>query len=130
MTIVTLCGSTRFKDAFSRAQFDETMKGNIVLTIGTAWHSDEELFANYSEAERQEIKQKLDALHFEKIEMSDEILVLNIGGYVGESTKREINHAWKLDKHIRWLEEPTKLCPYAGCESPYTKFPPCVLCYE
>lgn len=104
-TIVCLCGSTRFKDAFSKAQFDETMAGHIVLTIGTAWHSDEELFAEYTEHEKQIIKATLDVLHLKKIDLADEILVLNVGGYYGESTTREIIYADSLGKRIRWLED-------------------------
>lgn len=107
-TIVCLCGSTRFKEIFSREQFNETMAGKVVLTIGSAWHSDQELFVNYSEAERQEIKNRLDALHLKKVEMADEVLILNIGGYIGESTKRELARAAAKRKLIRFL------CPLIG----------------
>lgn len=97
-TIVTLCGSTRFKDAFQKAMLDETLAGKIVLTVGCMTHSDSQL--NISE----EQKMKLDRLHMHKINLSDEILVLNIGGYVGESTSREIAYAYKIMKKIQWLE--------------------------
>lgn len=97
-TIVTLCGSTRFKDAFQKAMLDETLAGKIVLTVGCMTHSDTQL--NITE----EQKWNLDRLHMCKIALSDEILVLNVGGYVGESTSREIAYAYKIMKKIRWLE--------------------------
>lgn len=102
--VVTLCGSTRFKDAFERAQFEETIAGRIVLTVGFAHHSNPEMKGNMSEPEWEETKERLDWLHFRKIDLSDEILVLNIGGYVGQSTGREIAYAYASCKPIRWLE--------------------------
>lgn len=103
-TIVCLCGSTRFGKAFEEANFQETLAGKIVLTIGCTARPDAELFAGKSEGELKEIKQRLDWLHLRKIEIADEILVLNVGGYVGESTRREILYADKLGLPIRWLE--------------------------
>lgn len=101
--VVTLCGSTRFFDAFMKANYDETMKGHIVLSIGfypgiTDGRHMEGLGCN----EKQKIE--LDLLYFDKISMSDEILVLNVGGYIGESTRREIGWALLQGKHIRFLE--------------------------
>lgn len=104
-TIVTLCGSTRFKDAFTKAQLDETLAGKIVLTIGCNMRSDSDLFAALSEEEQERTKRRLDWLHMRKIEMSDEILVLNVDGYVGESTSREIAYAHLRGIPTRWLEE-------------------------
>lgn len=101
-TIVVLCGSTRFSEAFQRANFLETLAGRIVLTIGCDMRSDEQLFACFSEAERSRIKAELDQLHKRKIELADELLVLNVGGYVGESTRAEIEHGQRLGKRIRW----------------------------
>lgn len=102
-TIVCLCGSTRFYKEFQKANYDETGKGNIVLSVGFYMHS-----ANDAHGEdwgcTPEMKIALDALHFRKIELADEIFVLNVGGYVGESTRNEINHATRLGKPIRWLE--------------------------
>jgi hypothetical protein len=102
--IVCLCGSTRFGDAFRKANFDETLAGNIVLTIGCDTQSDAELFADKSAEELQEIKCRLDELHLRKIDLADEILVLNVGGYVGESTQQEILYAAFHHKKVRWLE--------------------------
>jgi hypothetical protein len=94
--IVCLCGSTRFKDDFIKASMDETIAGNIVLSVGAFGHLDN--IPNFEVN-----KPKFDLLHFRKIELSDEILVINRDGYVGESTSNEIAHAVKLDKHIRWM---------------------------
>lgn len=98
-TIVCLCGSTRFKDAFIRANFDETMTGKIVLSVGLYSHADKEV---YSPSEEE--KRKLDELHLRKIDLADEVLFLNVGGYIGESTKRELEYARKHGKIIRFLE--------------------------
>lgn len=95
--IVCLCGSTKFKKEFIEANFEETLKGNIVLTVGWFSHSDKEIF--YPTPEE---KEKFDALHFKKIELANEILVLNINGYIGWSTQNEINYAKKLNKIIRY----------------------------
>ena len=103
--IVCLCGSTRFGDAFAKANLDETLAGRIVLSIGCNMRSDAELFALLADAERAEIKTKLDELHRRKIDLADEILVLNVGGYVGESTRGEIEYARAEGKPIRWLEQ-------------------------
>jgi len=103
-TVVCLCGSTRFYEAFAKANLDETLAGKIVLTIGMTTQSDAELFAHLSEEERVRIKADLDELHRRKIDLSDEILVLNVGGYIGESTQGEIEYARKTGKKIRYLE--------------------------
>lgn len=103
-TVVCLCGSTRFSEAFRKANFDETLAGRIVLTIGCDMKGDAELFADKSEAELNEIKTRLDKLHFAKIDLADEVLILNVGGYVGESTRREWQYAMNTNKGVRWLE--------------------------
>src|SRR5438270_9679989 len=102
--IVCLCGSTRFGDAFAKAQLDETLAGKIVLTIGCNMRSDAHLFAHLSDDERAETKRKLDELHLRKIDMADEVYVLNVGGYIGESTTIEIRYAIEHHKPIRFLE--------------------------
>jgi len=102
--IVCLCGSTKFKDAFTEAQLDETLAGNIVLTISCNMKSDSEIFTGLSNSQLRLVKARLDVLHFHKIAMADVILVLNVGGYIGESTEREIVYADSLGKTIRYLE--------------------------
>jgi len=103
--IVCLCGSTRFFDAFRKANFDETLAGRIVLSIGCDLKSDVELFNHLSESELDGIKSKLDELHKKKIELADEILVLNVDGYIGSSTRSEIEHATRYKRKVRWLEQ-------------------------
>jgi hypothetical protein len=99
--VVCLCGSTRFSQAWQDANLYETLAGRIVLSIGCNTKSDEEL-ANESSIKID--KEMLDILHLFKIDLADEILVLNVNQYVGESTKREIEYARKSGKRIRWLE--------------------------
>lgn len=83
--VVCLCGSTRFRDEFTEANRHETMAGKIVLAPGVFGHSGDPLTDGD--------KARLDRLHFEKINMADEVLVINPGGYIGESTRREIQYA-------------------------------------
>jgi hypothetical protein len=104
--IVCLCGSTRFGEAFREANLSETLAGRIVLTVGCDMRSDAELFVDLSDEEVARVKAGLDELHLRKIDLADEILVLNVGGYVGESTSREIAYARATGKVVRWLEEP------------------------
>lgn len=97
--VVCLCGSTKFKDAFAKAQFEETMKGYIVLSVGAFMHHDKILY-------RDGEKEMLDDLHKRKIDLADEILVVNVGGYIGESTRGEILYALGTGKDIRYVEPP------------------------
>ena|GEM_PF-4977835 len=99
--IVCLCGSTRFSVAFQQANLDETLAGRIVLSVGCMTHSDAELGNRITP----DIKIALDHLHKKKIDLADEILVLNVDGYIGESTKGEIAHAFARGKRIRFLDE-------------------------
>ena len=101
-TIVCLCGSTKFRKAYEEAQLRETLAGKIVLSIGGFPRHSRRVWnlvygPNGSKA-------ALDELHLRKIDLADEVLVLNIGGYVGESTKREIAYATRTGKPIRFLE--------------------------
>ena len=98
-------GETRFKDEFVKAGMRETLDGKIVLTIGCNMKTDDELFSHMSDSELDVTKRKLDALHFAKIDISDEILVLDVEGYIGWSTNNEINHAKLKGKKIRYLSK-------------------------
>ncbi|MEV0831489.1 MULTISPECIES: hypothetical protein [Streptosporangiaceae] len=102
--IVVLCGSTRFSGAFQEANLRETLAGRIVLSIGCDMRSDTEIFGDKSEDELAEVKTRLDELHKRKIDLADEVLVLNLDGYIGSSTRSEVEYAEKLDKPIRYLE--------------------------
>ncbi len=97
MDIVCLCGSTRFKEAFIAANRSETLAGRIVLSVGLFGH-EEGMDMSGS------VKAQLDELHKRKIDLADEILVLNVAGYIGESTQSEIKYAREKGKLVRWLE--------------------------
>ena len=103
--VVTLCGSTRFKDEFMKAQKDLTLKGYIVISVGLFGHSgDAEVWENMDEGTLTKTKEMLDDMHKRKIDMADEIYVINVGGYVGDSTKSEINYAKQTGKKVNYLE--------------------------
>lgn len=104
-TVVCLCGSTRFSQAFQEANLRETLAGRIVLTIGCDMRSDAELFARMTEDERAKVKRDLDELHKRKIDLADQVLILNVGGYIGESTRSELEYATARGKRVRYLEE-------------------------
>jgi hypothetical protein len=103
-TIVCLCGSTRFWRTFQQASLQETLAGKIVLSIGAASGTDDEHFGNLSRYEYDRVKEELDELHLRKIDLADEVLILNVGGYIGESTARELAYAESQDKLIRLWE--------------------------
>lgn len=99
--IVCLCGSTRFMDAFFDEGWKETLKGNIVLSVGV-WRKGPADHAG--EWIGEEVKQQLDELHKRKIDLADEVLVLNVGGYIGASTQSELEYAEAHGKPVRYLE--------------------------
>ena len=104
--VITLCGSTRFKDEFMRVQKELTLKGNIVISVGLFGHSgDNEVWENMDEGTLTRTKEMLDDMHKRKIDMADEIFVINVGGYIGESTKSEIEYAIKNNKKVSYLED-------------------------
>ena len=96
--VVTLCGSTRFRDAFMEAQKRLTLAGNIVISVGLFGHAGDE------EVWNEGVKEMLDDMHKRKIDMADEIFVVNVGGYIGESTRSEIEYAAATGKPVRYLE--------------------------
>lgn len=107
--VITLCGSTRFKEAFYAAQKKLTLEGNIVISVGLFGHSgDEEVWDGMDEGTRGKTKEMLDDMHKRKIDMADEIFVINVGGYIGESTKSEIAYAEEHGKRVRYLEQKEK----------------------
>ncbi len=103
--IITLCGSTKFKDEFLKAQKDLTLKGNIIISVGLFGHSgDSEVWENMDEGTLTKTKEMLDDMHKRKIDLADEIFVINVGGYIGESTKSEIEYAKATGKKVNYLE--------------------------
>lgn len=104
--VITLCGSTRFKDDFMRAQKELTLKGNIVISVGLFGHSgDDEVWDGMDEGTLSKTKEMLDDMHKRKIDMADEIFVINVGGYIGNSTRSEIEYAVKNGKKVNYLEK-------------------------
>ena len=104
--VITLCGSTRFKDEFIEAQKRLTLEGNIVISVGLFGHSgDNEVWENMDEGTLTKTKEMLDDMHKRKIDMADEIFVINVDGYIGSSTRSEIEYAKAMGKPVRYLEE-------------------------
>ena len=99
-TIVCLCGSTRFMDAFFEAGWQETLAGKMVLSVGVCQHAEH----HGAEALGPEVVERLDELHLRKIDLADEVLILNVGGYIGESTGRDLAYAREQGKLVRFLE--------------------------
>ena len=103
--VITLCGSTRFKDQFMEMQKKLTLEGNIVISVGLFGHSgDSEVWENMDEGTLTKTKEMLDDMHKRKIDMADEIFVINVGGYIGISTRSEIEYAKETGKSIHYLE--------------------------
>lgn len=104
-TITVLCGSTRFKDAWYEEGKRLTHEGHIVLSVGDLDTSSAARDVNVPISA--ELKEMLDELHKRKIDLADEVLVLNVGGYIGESTRSEIAYATRHGKPITYLEPVT-----------------------
>lgn len=101
--VITLCGSTKFKDEFMAENQRLTMEGNVVISVGVFGHTD---LPDYDwTTDASDLKRTLDGLHFQKIRMADRIHVIDPGGYVGESTTREIAYAQSLGKPVTYLSE-------------------------
>jgi len=93
--VVVICGSTRFRDEIAAANRDLTLAGHIVLAPGVFAHTGD-LITGWQ-------KRQLDALHLAKIDRADWVYVVNPGGYVGESTRREIGYARQTGKPVCYL---------------------------
>lgn len=100
--VITLCGSTRFKKQFEEVNSKLTLEGNMVISVGVFGHSDGVQIND-------EQKEQLDRIHFQKIDFADEIFVINVEGYIGSSTKREIEYAKSQGLPVRYLETPTSV---------------------
>lgn len=103
--IVTLCGSTKFKKEFLEIQKKLTLLGYIVISVGLFGHSgDNEVWENMDEGALTKTKSMLDDTHKRKIDLSDMIYVINVGGYTLESTRSEIEYAISTGKEVHYLE--------------------------
>lgn len=98
MKVITLCGSTKFKTQFEQTNAYLTLQGNIVISLGYFEQSEG---VNIT----QEQADLFSTIHLRKIDMSDEIFVMDVGGYIGESTNKEIKYAQQLGKSIRYYSK-------------------------
>ena len=98
--VITLCGSTKFKDEFMETQKRLSLEGNIVISVGAFGH------AGDNEVWSEGTKEMLDDMHKRKIDMADEIFVINKGGYIGSSTKSEIEYAHNHNKKVNYFTLP------------------------
>lgn len=97
MKVVTLCGSMKFQDEMMKIAEKLALDGECVLTPVY-------MVTQHPEITDEEIK-RLKKEQLKRIELSDEIFVVNVNGYVGESTIAEIEYAKKIEKEIKWLEK-------------------------
>ena len=100
--VVTLCGSTKFEEEFLQVQKELTLQGNIVISVGFFGRPDDKKEWD------DDIKEMLDDMHKRKIDMANEIYVINKGSYIGSSTKSEIEYAESTGKGVRYLENPKR----------------------
>jgi hypothetical protein len=99
--VITLCGSTKFEAEFAEVNLRLTMDGCVVISLGMFSLPD---LPDYDwTADCSDLKGRLGAVHFQKIRMADEVYIVDPGGYVGESTRKEIAYAESLGKPVRYL---------------------------
>ena len=129
--VITLCGSTKFKDEFMETQKRLSLEGNIVISVGLFGHSGD------NEVWTEGTKEMLDDMHKRKIDMADEIFVINVNGYIGESTKSEIEYAEKTGKKVNYLVTCESCDNFLGmgdwdlcCKLKHEGHPCGFLCYE
>ena len=97
--IITVIGSTRFRAEINQWAWERTKEGKLVLFAP---------FAKEEIPELEDYREELEAQHFQKIRMADEVFVFNRNEHIGESTYRELMYARILGKVIKFLE------PYSG----------------
>jgi hypothetical protein len=107
--VVCLCGSTRFKDTYREENARLTMEGKVVLSVGLFGHAEDYDFT-------EEQKEMLDSIHLDKIDMADRVHVINVDGYIGESTQNELRYAAQQNKKITFYDTDwrNRACPYCG----------------
>lgn len=105
--VVCLCGSSRWPYAHLAVSMQETLAGRIVIPMGCYGHADFPSGARQATSDGDEsdtVKQMLDQLHFRKIDLADEIVVITVDGVIGNSTRREIAYAESLGKAVRYVD--------------------------
>ena len=100
--VITLCGSTKFKDEFLSEQKRLSLEGNIVISVGLFGHSGD------NEVWKDGVKEMLDDMHKRKIDLADGIHVINVNGYIGSSTKGEIDYAISTGKFVSYMNKKKK----------------------
>jgi nucleoside 2-deoxyribosyltransferase len=112
MKVITLCGSTKFKEQFEKANAFLTLKGNAVISLGF-----------FEQSEGIEITQEQEELfakiHFRKIDLADEIFIIDVNGYIGNSTRKEIEYATQAGKPVRYYSQ-SKWGPLTSAEKAHT----------
>lgn len=101
-TIVCVCGSTRFRDEIATARAKLTLSGEIVVGPEVLVRSD----PAYVDLHDSDQKVMLDELHLRKIDLAQYVYVVNPGGYIGDSTRREIEYALRNGKPVQYLDAP------------------------
>lgn len=101
--IVCLCGSTKFYEQFMETNYKLSMQGKIVLSVGFFMHRPDTQHGEICGCTKKQKKEQ-DRLHLRKIDLADSVLILNVGGYIGESTRNEIEYAESKGKPIGYLE--------------------------
>jgi len=106
---VCLIGSSKFKEQFMEVAAQETLKGHVVLMPHVFPHADNLKFSEQETAMMEE-------LHLRKIDLADQVIVLNVGGYIGETTQRQIDYAWKSGKIVpfSYFDTTRGGCPHSG----------------
>lgn len=123
--VVTLCGSTRFVDTFNEWRQKLTLEGKIVLSIEIVTTQSRKEDPQHSNPQ---VKAMLDELHLRKIDLSDWVMVLNVGGYIGESTRKEIDYAERIGVELRYLNDPRPASPDGKTNQAFNsdKVGPCI----
>lgn len=116
--VIVLCGSTRFTDQMLVKQWELTKQGNVVMgwcALPDSYFDPQQNTTHIGDQEG--VKEIVDEVHKRKIDLADEILVINVGSYIGDSTRSEINYAFHHGKKINYLETPNH-CQYCGYRHP------------
>ena len=106
--VICICGSTRFADIHAVVRWEFEREGKICLMINylPEWYAKEQGWSgNDHFGEQAGLKEMLDELHFRKIDMADRVFIVNVDGYIGESTRNEIEYALKQGNPVEYIEE-------------------------
>lgn len=101
--IICLCGSSRFIDHMAVLAWEFEKRGAICLSLHLlpAWYTNQ---ADH-QAEFEGIADRMDELHLRKIDLANKVVVVDVGGYIGDSTKREIAYAKATGKPVEFLSQ-------------------------